>query len=174
MTKLSYQEMVQIATTELIKIQPTGFHSMIEQANLYMPGTRLRAILSIFFDYDNKRWKSITGRYRKMLSTLNTHFQKLPKYGATNNTPISERIVYLHYSVNGSDWWIWELDTGAKGEYLLFGITVNRQHPEITLETFISLDELISDSDATLDELFHPKPIKYIPSLKNLCSGREE
>jgi hypothetical protein len=64
--------------------------------------------------------------------------KKIPALYATENTPLHQKYVYLHYFVGPCDWWITELDSNS---WEAFGY-VNLGNPEYAEWGYIDLTEL--------------------------------
>lgn len=63
---------------------------------------------------------------------------KLPALYATENTPLAEKKIYMHFFIGGCDWWVAEYDPQ---ERLFFGFA-NLNDPQNAEWGYVSLDEL--------------------------------
>ena len=65
---------------------------------------------------------------------------RIPKLYATENIPSKDKIIYLHFFIGGSDWYIAEYDPI---ERLFYGYTILNGDLEMAEWGYISFDELL-------------------------------
>jgi len=65
---------------------------------------------------------------------------KIPRLYETENVPIEEKLIYLHFFIGGCDWYIAEYD----GENLFFGFAILNSDFEMAEWGYISFAELKS------------------------------
>jgi len=63
---------------------------------------------------------------------------KIPSLYSTEETPIADKIVKMHFFIGGSDWYIFEYD----GEDLFFGYVILNGNTDMAEAGYISLSEL--------------------------------
>lgn len=92
---------------------------------------------------------------------------KIPRLYQTEQTPLAQKIIYLHFFIGCCDWFIAEFD----GDDLFWGF-VNLNDEQNAEWGYISFNELKSISingieiDCELEEFWHPKPVSQIPAIK--------
>jgi len=65
---------------------------------------------------------------------------KIPKLYETENVPLKKKLIYLHFFLGGSDWFICEYD----GDDLFWGFAILNNDLEMAEWGYISLSELKS------------------------------
>jgi len=65
---------------------------------------------------------------------------KIPKLFETENTPLKEKLIHLHFFIGGCDWYIAEYD----GEDLFFGFAILNMDCEMAEWGYVSFAELKS------------------------------
>ena len=63
---------------------------------------------------------------------------KIPRLYETEDVPLSEKPIYLHFFIGGSDWYISEYD----GEDLFFGYAILNNDIEMAEWGYVSFEEL--------------------------------
>jgi hypothetical protein len=90
----------------------------------------------------------------------------IPGLYSTENTPLSEKIVYLHFFIGGCDWYIIEYD----GEDLFFGYAIlngDILNAEWGYISFNELKELKAGFvEVDCDLYWEPKPVKEVPLIR--------
>ena len=95
---------------------------------------------------------------------------KIPKLYETENVPLKEKLIYLHFFIGGCDWFIAEFD----GIDLLWGYTILNHDFEMAEWGYISFRELrkinISgiEIDCELEEYF---PVQKASNIIKICKG---
>jgi len=74
---------------------------------------------------------------------------RLPRLYQTEDVPLAEKLIQMHFFLGGCDWWIAEFD----GEDLFFGYAVLNGDWELAEWGYISLSELKSIPGPTLIDL---------------------
>ena len=64
----------------------------------------------------------------------------IPRLYETENVPLNEKLIYLHFFIGGSDWYICEFD----GEDLFFGFAILNNDYQMAEWGYISFHELKS------------------------------
>ena len=92
---------------------------------------------------------------------------RIPRLYATESTPLQNKLVYLHFFIGDSDWYVCEFD----GDDLFFGYAIlNGDHLNAEWGYF-SFSELRDISingievDCELEDLWPPKPVSEIPKI---------
>ncbi len=97
---------------------------------------------------------------------------RIPRLYATESTSIQSKLVYLHFFMGNSDWYVCEFD----GEDLFFGYAIlNDDHlnAEWGYFSFSELREISINGievDCEPEDLWSPKPVSEIPRIRQ---GRE-
>jgi hypothetical protein len=94
--------------------------------------------------------------YGGSLNRIDLALKACPALYETDGKPFNEKIVYFHYFVGGSDWWIVEID---KENNIAFGFTCLNNDMEMAEWGNIYLDELRKVRGVELD--FHWTPRKF-------------
>jgi len=64
---------------------------------------------------------------------------KLPELYQTENTPLKDKLIYLHFFIAGCDWYVAEYD----GRNLFFGFVILNNDLEMAEWGYVSFKELI-------------------------------
>jgi hypothetical protein len=64
--------------------------------------------------------------------------RKIPRLYETEDTPLKDKLIYLHFFIGGSDWYIAEYD----GEDLFFGYAILNGDEEMAEWGYVSFREL--------------------------------
>jgi hypothetical protein len=92
---------------------------------------------------------------------------RIPRLYATESTPLQSKLVYLHFFIGNSDWYVCEFD----GDDLFFGYAiVNGDHlnAEWGYFSFSELREISINGievDCEPENLWPPKPVSEIPKI---------
>ena len=90
---------------------------------------------------------------------------KIPKLYSTENIPLNDKKIYMHFFIGGSDWYISEFD----GDDTMFGYTILNGNTEMAEWGYISLSELkrIKQGFIQVDRDMHwkVKKVKDIPEI---------
>jgi len=91
---------------------------------------------------------------------------RLPRLYQTEDLPLAEKLIQMHFFLGGCDWWIAEFD----GEDLFFGYAVLNGDWQLAEWGYISLSELKSIKvgpgiEVDRDLFWEPKPAKDIPAI---------
>jgi len=85
---------------------------------------------------------------------------KIPGLYETEDVPLKDKIIWLHFFIGGSDWYIGEYD----GDDLFFGFVILNNDDQMAEWGYISFSELKSlkvngwlEVDCELEELWNPK-----------------
>ena len=95
---------------------------------------------------------------------------KIPRLYETENVPLQDKLIYLHFFIGGSDWYIAEFD----GQDLFWGFAILNGDYEMAEWGYISFSELRDLSvcgieiDCELEEYF---PVKKASSIDKICKG---
>ena len=95
---------------------------------------------------------------------------KIPKLYETENVPLHDKLIYLHFFIGGSDWYIAEFD----GHDLFWGFAILNGDYEMAEWGYISFSELRELSvcgieiDCELEEYF---PVKKASVIDKICKG---
>ena len=65
---------------------------------------------------------------------------KIPKLYETENTPLKDKLIYLHFFIGGSDWFIAEYD----GDDVFFGFAILNNDYQMAEWGYVSFSELRS------------------------------
>ena len=65
---------------------------------------------------------------------------RLPKFYETENIPLREKLIHLHFFIGGSDWYIAEFD----GKDLFFGFAILNNDDQMAEWGYVSFKELKS------------------------------
>lgn len=96
---------------------------------------------------------------------------KIPRLYETENVPLKEKLIYLHFFIGGCDWYIAEYD----GEDLFWGYAIlNNDH--VSAEWgYISFRELKEiriagwcEIDCELEEFWHVRKASEIKRIRNV------
>lgn len=91
---------------------------------------------------------------------------QLPKLYETENQPLSQKLIRMHFFLGNCDWWITEYD----GQDLFFGYAVLNGDRELGEWGYISFNELKSIKigpgiEVDRDLYWEPKPFREIPAI---------
>ena len=92
---------------------------------------------------------------------------RIPRLYATEPTPLQNKLVYLHFFIGDSDWYVCEFD----GDGLFFGYAIlNGDHlnEEWGYFSFSELRDISINGievDCELEDLWPPKPVSEIPKI---------
>ena len=96
---------------------------------------------------------------------------KIPRLYETENQPIKDKLIHLHFFIGGCDWYIAEYD----GEDLFFGYAILNGDYENAEWGYISFSELKEiklngwlEVDCELEEFWKVKKASEIQNIKNL------
>ena len=96
---------------------------------------------------------------------------KLPRLYETENQPIKDKLIHLHFFIGGCDWYIAEYD----GEDLFFGYAILNQDYENAEWGYISFSELKEiklngwlEVDCELEEFWKVKKASEIKKIRKL------
>jgi hypothetical protein len=85
---------------------------------------------------------------------------KIPRLYETEDVPLKDKIIWLHFFIGGSDWYICEYD----GDDLFFGFVILNNDDQMAEWGYISFSELKSlkangwiEVDCELEEFWEPK-----------------
>jgi hypothetical protein len=90
---------------------------------------------------------------------------KIPKLYETEETPLEDKLMHLHFFIGSCDWWISEFD----GEHLFWGFAClngDLQNAEFGYISFAELQSLRVghlEIDCELEEFWQVKPARKIP-----------
>ena len=91
--------------------------------------------------------------------------EKIPKLYETEDIPLAEKIIYMHFFVGGCDWFIAEFD----GDDLFWGF-VNLNDVQNSEWGYVSLNDLksfnIKGVEVDYDLYWKIKPAKQVPLIK--------
>ena len=93
---------------------------------------------------------------------------RIPRLYETEQTPIKDKLIHLHFFIGGCDWYIAEFD----GDDLFFGFAILNNDTDNSEWGYVSFAELKSLSirgieiDCELEEFWSPKPASQIPRIK--------
>lgn len=91
----------------------------------------------------------------------------IPRLYATESTSLQSKLVYLHFFIGGSDWYVCEFD----GEDLFFGYAILNGDQMNAEWGYISFSELRDISvqgievDCEPEDQWSPKPVSEIPKI---------
>ncbi len=92
---------------------------------------------------------------------------RIPRLYATESTPLESKLVFLHFFIGGSEWYVCEFD----GDDLFFGYAIlNDDHPnaEWGYFSFSELEDISINGievDCEPESLWPPKPVSEIPRI---------
>ncbi len=96
---------------------------------------------------------------------------KIPKLYETEETPLQDKLIYLHLFIGGCDWYIAEYD----GEDLFWGYAILNNDYEMAEWGYISFRELRAikiqgflEIDCEHEEYF---PVQKTSAIENICKG---
>jgi hypothetical protein len=95
---------------------------------------------------------------------------KIPRLYETENVPLQDKLIHLHFFIAGSDWYVFEFD----GDDLFWGFVILNGDYEMAEWGYISFSELreISVSAIEIDcELEKYFPIKKASAIDKICKG---
>lgn len=93
---------------------------------------------------------------------------KIPRLNETEGTPLKDKLIYLHFFIFGSDWYIAEYD----GADLFFGYAILNGDTDCAEWGFISFTELQAISingieiDCELEEFWQIRPASKIEKIR--------
>jgi len=93
---------------------------------------------------------------------------QIPRLYDTEETPLADKLIYLHFFIGSCDWYITEYD----GEDIFFGYAMLGGDPVNAEWGYISFSELQNiklgfvEIDCELEEYWKIVPAKEIPSIK--------
>ena len=94
---------------------------------------------------------------------------QIPGLYETEEVPLAEKSIHLHFFIGGCDWWITEYD----GNDIFFGFAVLNSDHQNSEWGYISFDELRQvkiggwvEVDCELEEFWTVKKAKEIPAIK--------
>jgi len=95
---------------------------------------------------------------------------KVPGLYETENVPLKDKLVHLHFFIGGCDWYICETD----GKDLIWGFCIINNDYEMAEWGYVSLSELRSikidgwlEVDCELEEFWQVKKAKEIDKIRN-------
>jgi len=92
---------------------------------------------------------------------------KIPRLYETEEIPLAEKIIHLHFFIGGCDWYVAEYDGGD----LFYGYA-NLNDEQNAEWGYVSFNELKAitingiEIDCELEEFWSPKPVSQIPAIK--------
>ena len=96
---------------------------------------------------------------------------KIPRLYETENIPLKDKLIYLHFFIGGCDWYIAEYD----GDDLFWGFAILNKDYEMSEWGYISYSELKSikldgrlEIDCEFEEYFL---VQKAGEIDNICSG---
>ena len=95
---------------------------------------------------------------------------RIPRLYETEQIPLAEKMIHLHFFIGGCDWYIAEFD----GEDIFFGYAILNDDLECAEWGYVSFEELKSaktgylEVDCELEELWVVKKAREIPRIGNL------
>lgn len=139
------------------------FRDNLEKLQFFMSGNQIEVLKEIFkgeesqFAYD-------------IVKTLSGIINTMPASYETEEIDTPDKIIYLHYFLGGSDYYIIEKDKGnpeddadagliVGGQYQAFGYVILNGDTQNSEWGFINVAELI-ENDVEID--FHFEPIKFV------------
>jgi hypothetical protein len=94
---------------------------------------------------------------------------RLPKLYETENIPLREKLIHLHFFIGGSDWYIAEFD----GKDLFFGFAILNNDDQMAEWGYISFKELKSitlqgwiEVDCELEEVWKVRKTSEIDRIR--------
>ena len=95
---------------------------------------------------------------------------KIPKLYETENVPLKDKLIYLHFFIGGSDWFVAEYD----GDDLFFGFAVLNGDLQMAEWGYVSFSELKSikvqgwlEIDCELEDYFPVQKAKHVELIRN-------
>lgn len=95
---------------------------------------------------------------------------KIPKLYETEKIPLDKKLIYLHFFIGGSDWYIAEYD----GENILFGYSILNGDTECAEWGYIYFSELrdlkigMIEVDCELEEYWDARQFDEIGRIKSM------
>jgi len=99
---------------------------------------------------------------------IKERLDKIPRLYETEDIPLKDKMIYLHFFIFGSDWYIAEYD----GEDLFFGYAILNGDTDCAEWGYISFSELRSinvngiEIDCELEEFWNVKPASEIEKIR--------
>ena len=97
---------------------------------------------------------------------------RIPKLYDTEEIPVQDKEIYLHFFLGGSDWFISETD----GEDIMFGFCILNNDYEMAEWGYVSLSELRSikiegwlEVDCELEEHWKVRTAKEVEQIRKAC-----
>jgi hypothetical protein len=96
-----------------------------------------------------------------------TRLERIPKLYETEDTPLEDKLVYLHFFIGGCDWYITEFD----GEDTFFGYAILNQDYQNAEWGYISFRELKEikigwmEIDCETEDIWQIKKASEIPDI---------
>ncbi len=97
--------------------------------------------------------------------------EQIPKLYATENVPLKDKLIYLHFFIGGCDWYIAEYD----GDDLFWGYAILNDDHECAEWGYISFQELKEikikgwlEIDCETEEIWSVKKASEIERIRNL------
>lgn len=95
---------------------------------------------------------------------------KLPKLYETEEVPLKEKVIHLHFFIGGCDWYITEYD----GDDLMFGFAILNNDFEMAEWGYISFQELlnidINGFEIDRDLFWKQRPAKQV---ERICKAQD-
>jgi len=104
---------------------------------------------------------------------LQERLDKIPRLYETEHLPLKEKLIYLHFFIGGSDWFIAEYD----GDDLFFGYAILNGDYQCAEWDYVSFKELKSikvewlEIDCELEGFWEIKKAAEIPSIRIIHGG---
>jgi len=102
---------------------------------------------------------------------------KIPKLYETENTPLKDKLIYLHFFIGGSDWFITEHD----GDDLFFGFAILNNDHRMAEWGYVSFSELRSrkvngwlEVDCELEEYWKIRPAKEVDLIRKANGWKKD
>jgi len=102
---------------------------------------------------------------------------KIPKLYETENMPLKDKLVYLHFFIGGSDWFICEYD----GKDIFFGFCILNNDLEMSEWGYVSFSELKSikangwlEIDCELEEFWKVQPAREVEVLRKANGWKKD
>jgi len=96
---------------------------------------------------------------------------KIPKLYETENVPLKDKLIYLHFFIGGCDWFIVETD----GDDLFWGYAILNNDYQMAEWGYVSFSELKSikvqgwmEIDCEVEEYF---PVQKASEIDKICIG---
>lgn len=93
---------------------------------------------------------------------------RIPRLYETEQIPIKDKLIHLHFFIGDCDWYISEYD----GNDLFFGFTILNNDTECAEWGYVSFTELKEinihgiEIDCELEAFWQPTPVSQIPKIK--------